>query len=151
MQTSRVPRHQRGLPTGMTDAGESQREHCVLREAGGTPSPALFLILGVPVGLQMCRLHVRPLLVNLRRVLRVGYWNVLSLSEDHRLPHLSDELRRPGSRETSSKGFTYYWSGMSNGNHVKGVGIDVSSRLLPFVVEVTPVDERIMRLRLKHS
>ena len=40
---------------------------------------------------------------------------------------------------------------MSNGNHVKGVGIDVSSRLLPFVVEVTPVDERIMRLRLKHS
>ena len=94
----------------------------------------------------------------------MGFWNVLSLSEDHRLPHLSDELsrlrvdmvglsetRRPGSGETSSKGFTYYWSGTSNGHHVKGVAIGVSSRLQPSVVEVTPVDERIMRLRLKHS
>ena len=59
------------------------------------------------------------------------------------------ETRRPGSGETSSKGFTY--SGMSNGHHVKGVAIGVSSRLQPSVVEVTPVDERIMRLRLKHS
>ena len=59
--------------------------------------------------------------VNLRRVLHVGSWNVLSLSEDHRLSHLSDELgrlrvdmvglsetKRPSSCETSSKGFTYY-------------------------------------------
>ena len=65
-------------------------------------------------------------------------WNVLSLSEDHRLPHLSNELssvrvdmvglsetRWPGSGETSSKGFTYYWSGMSNGHHVKGVAIGI--------------------------
>ena len=72
--------------------------------------------------------------MNLQRVLRVGSWNVLSLSEDHRLPPLSDELsklrvdmmglsetRRSGSGETSSKGFTFYWSGMSNGHHVKGV------------------------------
>ena len=59
------------------------------------------------------------------------------------------ETRRPGVGETSIKGFTYYWSGMSNGHHVKGVG--VSSRLQPSVIEVTPVDERIMRLRLKHS
>ena len=95
--------------------------------------------------------------VNLQRVLRVGSWKVLSLSEDHRLPHLSDELsslrvdmmglsetRRPGSGETSSKGFTYYWSAMSNAHHVKGVAIGFYSRLQPSVVEVTPVDERIM-------
>ena len=61
------------------------------------------------------------------------------------------ETRRPGSSETSSKGSTYYWSGMSNGHHVNGVAIGVSSRLQPSVVEVTPIDERIMRLRLKHS
>ena len=55
------------------------------------------------------------------RVLCVGSWNVLSLLEDHRLPHLSDELIRlkvdmvglsetskPESGETNSKGFTYY-------------------------------------------
>ena len=61
------------------------------------------------------------------------------------------ETRRPGSGKTSSKTFTYFWSGMSNGHHVKGVAIGMSSRLLLSVVEVTPVDERIMLLRLKHS
>ena len=33
----------------------------------------------------------------------------------------------------------------------RGVAIGISTRLQPSVVEVTPVDERIMRLRLKHS
>ena len=61
------------------------------------------------------------------------------------------ETRRPGSGETSSKGFTCYWSGMSDGHHFKEVAIDVSSRLVPSVVDVAPVDERIMRLRLKYS
>ena len=88
----------------------------------------------------------------------MGSWNVLSLSEDHQLLQLSDELsrlrvdivglsetRRHCSGETSSKDFTYYWSGMSNGHHVKGVAIGVSSRLLPSLVEVTPVDEHIMQ------
>ena len=40
---------------------------------------------------------------------------------------------------------------MSNGHHVKEVAIGVSSRLQLSVVEVTPIDEHIMRLRLKHS
>ena len=61
------------------------------------------------------------------------------------------KTRRSGSGETNSKGITYHWSGMSNGHHVKGVTIGISSRLQPSVVEVNPVDERIMRLRLKHS
>ena len=61
------------------------------------------------------------------------------------------ETRRPGSGATSSKGFTYYWSGMNDGHHVKGVAIGVSSKLQPSIVEVTPVDERIMQLSLKHS
>ena len=39
VQISRVPRHQRGLPTGMMDAGVSLREPCVLSGAGGPPSP----------------------------------------------------------------------------------------------------------------
>ena len=159
VQTSPVPRHQRGLPTGMTDAGESLREPCVLRGAGGPPSPTS------DFGGAGGAADVAPTCwtapgVNLRRVLRVGSWNVLSLSEDHQLPHLSDELsrlrvdvvglsetRRPGSGETSSKGFTYYWSGTSNGHHVKGVAIGISpSRLQqPSVVEVAPVDEHIIR------
>ena len=80
------------------------------------------------------------------------------------MPHLSDQLSRlrvdmvglsetmrPGSAVTSSKVLTYYWSGRSNGHHVKGVVIGISSRLQPSVVEVTPVDEHIMQLRLKHS
>ncbi|KAG0714100.1 Tyrosyl-DNA phosphodiesterase 2 [Chionoecetes opilio] len=69
------------------------------------------------------------IIVHFEMVLRVGSWNVLSLSDDRRLPLLSGELsrlrvdivglsemRRPGSGETSSGGYTYYWSGMSNGH-----------------------------------
>ena len=102
--------------------------------------------------------------VNLRRDLRVGTWNILSLSDDSRLPFLSAELsrlrvdvaglsevRRPGNGEISSGGYTYYWSGMANGTHLRGVGIAISSRLSSAVVEVTTVDERIMRVRLRHT
>ena len=102
--------------------------------------------------------------VNLRRALRLGAWNVLTLSEDHRLPHLSAELRRlrvdivglsetrrPGNGEISSEGYTYYWSGHSNGARLGGVAIGISSRLQSSVVGVTPVDERMMLVRLKHT
>ena len=55
------------------------------------------------------------------------------------------ETRRPGSGETNSKDFTYYYSGMSIGHHIKrGVVISISSRKQPSVAEVTPIDERIM-------
>ena len=53
------------------------------------------------------------------------------------------ETRRPGTDETSSKGFTYYWSSMSNGHHIKGVTIGISSILQLPLVEVIPVDEHI--------
>ena len=132
MQISRVPRHQTGLPTGMTDAGESPREPCVLRGAGGPSSPiSHFGGAGGAAVVAPTRWSIPG--VKLRRVLRVGSWNILSLSEDHRLAHLSDELsrlrvdmvglsetRRPDSGETRSKGFTYHWSGIRNGHHVKG-------------------------------
>ena len=102
--------------------------------------------------------------LNLRRAFRVGAWNIRSLRQDERLPLLSRELkrlgvevaalsevRRPGSGTISVGGYTYYWSGRSDGHHLQGVAIAISSRLLPAVVEVTPVDERIMALRLKHA
>ena len=82
---------------------------------------------------------------------------LLSFSEDHRLPHISDELssprmdivvlfkmRRPDSGDISSRGFIYYLFSISNSACVKGVAIGISSRLQPSVVQVTPVDERIM-------
>ena len=53
------------------------------------------------------------------------------------------ETRRPGSGEISSRDFTYYWSAMINGAHLRGVAIEISSIPQPFVVEVTPVNERI--------
>ena len=55
------------------------------------------------------------------------------------------ETRRHGSGETSSKGFTDNWSDMTNSHLVKGVAIGISSRVQPSVIEVTPVDERLMR------
>ena len=100
--------------------------------------------------------------LNLRREVRVVAWNVRSLCLDDRLPLLSRELgrlrvevaalsevRRPGSSMTSVGGYTYYWSGCSDGHRLQGVTIAISNRLQPSGVEVTLVDERIMVLRLK--
>ena len=82
VQTSRVPRHHRGLPTGMTDAGESLREPYVLKGAGGSPSSiSNFGVTGGTADVATTRWTTPG--VNLRRVLRVGSWNVPSLSEDH--------------------------------------------------------------------
>ena len=61
------------------------------------------------------------------------------------------EVRWPGNGETSSEGYTYYWSGMADGTRLRGVAVAISSRLASAVDEVTAVDERIMRVRLKHT
>ena len=66
----------------MTDAGESLREPYVLKGAGGPHSPTSdFGSAGGAVDVAPARWTSPG--VNLRRVLRVGSWNVLSLSEDH--------------------------------------------------------------------
>ena len=70
--------------------------------------------------------------LNLRRGVRVGAWNIRSLRQDDRLPLLSRELgklrvevaalsevRRPGSGTISVGGYTYYWSGRSDGHHLQ--------------------------------
>ena len=96
--------------------------------------------------------------VNLRRSLQVGAWNVLSLREDDHLSLLSSELkrldigiaalsevRRPDCGEIMAGGYTYWWSGRSDGYHAQGVAVAVSNKLTPMIIEVTPVNERIMR------
>ncbi|KAF7644747.1 hypothetical protein LDENG_00216450 [Lucifuga dentata] len=97
--------------------------------------------------------------------MRVGMWNVLTLSENTHLPLLSGELGRlriavaalsevcrPGSSQISVGEYTYFWSGRSDGRHTKGVAVAVPDWLLPMVSDVIPdVNEHIMRLRLRHS
>ena len=39
---------------------------------------------------------------------------------------------------------SYYWSGHSDGYHAQGVAVVVSNKLTPMIIEVTPVNERIM-------
>ena len=45
---------------------------------------------------------------------------------------------------------TYYWSGSPHG-HLENVVVAVADRLIPMVTEVTPVNERVMRLRIFHT
>ena len=91
----------------------------------------------------------------------MGAWNVLSLREDDHLSLLSAELKRldigiaalsevwrPGCSEIMVGGYTYYWSGRSDGYHSQGVALAVSNKLTPLIIEVAPVNERIMRLRI---
>ena len=90
--------------------------------------------------------------VNLRRSLRLGAWNVLSLREDDQLSLLSSELkrlnigiaalsevRRRDSGETMAGSYTYYWSDRSDGYHAQGVAVAVSSKLTHMIIEVTSI------------
>ena len=70
----------------------------------------------------------------------MGAWNVRSLREDD-LSLLSTELkclnigiaalsevRRQDSGEIMAGGYTYYWSGRSDGFHTQGVAVAVSNK-----------------------
>ena len=94
----------------------------------------------------------------------MGAWNVLYLREDDHLSLLSSEFKRlnngiaalsevqrPDIGEIMAGGYTYYWSGHSDGYHAQGVAVAVSNKLTPIIIEVTPVNKRIMRLRICHS
>ena len=99
-----------------------------------------------------------------RRSLRVGAWNVLSLREDDHLSLLLSELkhldigiaalsevRRPDCGEIMVGGYTYYWSGHSDGYHNQGVAEAVCNKLTPMIIVVTPVNEHLMRRGIRHS
>ena len=94
----------------------------------------------------------------------MGAWNVLCQREDDHLSLLSSELqrldigiaalsevRRPDCGEIMVGGYTYYWSGRCDGYHSQGVAVAVSTQLTPMIIEVTLVNEHIMRLRIRHS
>ena len=101
--------------------------------------------------------------VDLKRSLWVGAWNVLSLIEDDHSSLLSSEIkrlnisiaalsevRRLDCGEIMGGGYTYYWSGRSDGYHTQGVAAAVSHKLNPMIIEVILVKERIMKLKIHH-
>ena len=48
-------------------------------------------------------------------------------------------------------GYNYCWSGCSDGYHAQGDAVAVSNKLTPMIIDVTPVNERITKLRICHS
>ena len=87
----------------------------------------------------------------------MGAQNILSLKEDDHLSLLSElkrfdigfaalsEVQRLDCGKIMVSGYTYHWSGCSDGYHAQGVAVAVSNKLTPMVIQVTPVNERIMR------
>ena len=61
------------------------------------------------------------------------------------------EIRRPESGEIMAAGYTYYWSGHSDGYHAQAGAVAVSNKRTPMIIEVTPVNERITRQWIHHS
>ena len=69
----------------------------------------------------------------------MGAWQVLSLREDDHLSLSSElkclnsgiaalsEVRRPDCGEIMAGGYTYDWSGRSDGYHAQGVAVAVSN------------------------
>ena len=94
----------------------------------------------------------------------MGAWNGLSRREDDHQSLLSSELnrldigiaalsevQRPDCGEIMAGGYTYSWSGRPDGYHAQGVAVTVSNKLTPMIIEVSPVNEGIMRRRIRHS
>ena len=62
------------------------------------------------------------------------------------------EVRRPDCSENMAGGYTDHWYGHSDGYHAQGVAVVVSNKLTPMIIiEATPVNERIMTLKICHS
>ena len=62
-----------------------------------------------------------------------------------------NEVRTPDSGKIMESGYPYYWTVHCDGYHAQGVPAAVSNKLNPMIIEVTPVNERIMRRRIHHS
>ena len=60
-------------------------------------------------------------------------------------------VRRPDCGDIMVGGCAYYWSGHPDGYQAQGVAEVVSIKLTPMIIEVKPVNEHIMRLRIRHS
>ena len=93
-----------------------------------------------------------------------GAWIVLSQREDDHLSLLLSKLtslnismaalslvQKTDSGEIMVGGYTYYWSGRTDSYHVQRVAVAVSNKLTPIIIEVTLVNEYIMRGRIHHS
>ena len=111
----------------MTGVGQSLREPHYLMTGGEPRGNSPGSDCG-QAGAEVSSIRQRSPWVNLRLSLRVGAWNVLSLREDDHLSLLSSELkrldigiatrsevRRPDCGEIMVGGYTYYWSGRSDG------------------------------------
>ena len=70
------------LPTGITDAVESLRDPCLLKRVGGPPS-LISDFGGAGEAADVAPACWTTLVVNFQRLLHVGSYNALSLSEDH--------------------------------------------------------------------
>ena len=89
--------------------------------------------------------------VYLRWSLWIGAWNVLSLREDDHPSLRSSELQR---LNISIAALSEVRSGeimADGGYHAPLVAVPVSNKLTPMIIEVTPVNEHFMRLRIHHS
>ena len=148
----------------MTTLGQSRKDPQRLTAEGNHGTTPVTVGRMGRGGAEATSAGLRASRFNLRRSCRVAAWNVLTLRDDDHLPLLSRELgrlgiaiaalsevRRPKSGEISVGGYTYYWSGRLDGYHSEGVAIAISDRLTQMVMEAVPVNERIMRLRIKHS
>ena len=119
---------------------------------------------GWPGGAEVSSTRRRSPEVNLRLSLRVVAWNVRSRREHDHLSLLLPELKclnvsiaalsevwRPDGGKIMVGGDTNYWSGCSNVYHAQAVAVAVSNYLTPMIIEVTLVNDRVMKRRIHHS
>ena len=99
---------------------------------------------------------------DMRRMMIVGTWNVLTLSPDGYAEALSRELskyraafvgltevRWPGNGREVFPDYTLFYSGGNSRTY--GVGIMVSNSISTSLISWTPISDRLLRARFKHQ
>uniref|UniRef100_A0A8D9EV91 Craniofacial development protein 2 n=1 Tax=Cacopsylla melanoneura TaxID=428564 RepID=A0A8D9EV91_9HEMI len=94
--------------------------------------------------------------------IRVGTWNVTTLSQAGKLHNAILEMTRmkidvlgicemrwPGSGSMNTHDHQVYFSGTDNNKHEKGVGIILTKKMAACVTNFIPISDRVMLLQLK--
>jgi len=134
-----------GTASGAAGSGRSKAPKVVIQRKPYPPSKKP-LVLFRKQGMRVCTLNTRTLNSTGAVTLldqELQRWNI-------QLAGLQ-EVRWLDSGETTVGDTTFLWSGRKDGKHQEGVALAVQKKLMAACVSWTPINERLLHARFKHS
>ena len=130
--------------SGTASSGRSKTSKVVIQR---NPCSSLrSLVLFRKQGLRVCTHNTRSLNFTGAATLmdlELQRWNIQLVG--------LQEVRWPDSGTKNVSDTTFLWSGRKDGYHREGVALAIHRKLMPTCVSWTPVDERILSARFRHT